>query len=94
MIFASAQHTNADNVIKRRIGRISDPGNWTLVSSDHEILNFARSHRMKLMSSAQFSQELGRAVAVEETRGEEVNPAVTQTEIDELLDAFGGQKEP
>ena len=94
VIFASAQHINADNVIKRRIGAISDPGNWTLVSSDREVLNFARSHRMKRMTSLQFSQELRRVVAAEETRGEEVNPAVNQDEIDELLDAFGGQREP
>ena len=90
VIFAAAQHTNADNVIKRRIGNIRDASNWTVVSSDHDVLNYARHHRMKLMTSAQFSSELQRVSRPQETRGEETHPVLTEHEVDAWLDMFGG----
>lgn len=93
VVFAAARHTSADDLIKRRISRTRDAPNWTVVSSDRDILNHARSHRMKRMTSVEFSQSMGRARRGEETRGEEVHPTVSAEEIDELYAAFGGGAE-
>ena len=93
VVFAAAHHSSADDLIKRRISRTNDAPTWTVVSSDHEVLNHARSQRMKQMSSAQFAQSLRRTSRVEETRGEEIHPTVSEEEIDELYQAFGGESE-
>ena len=42
VIFAASQHSNADSLLKRRISKIPDTRNWTLVSSDNELRDFAR----------------------------------------------------
>jgi len=93
VVFAAAQHSSADDLIKRRIGKIRDAPNWTLVSSDRAVLNHARSHRMKQMTSVHFAQLLNRRGALEETRGEEIHPSVSPEEVDELFDAFGGEQD-
>ena len=93
VVFAAAHHTSADDLIKRRISRTSDAPTWTVVSSDHAVLNHARSQRMKQMSSAQFAQLLGQTSSVEETRGEEIHPTVSAEEVDEFYAAFGGEPE-
>ena len=91
VIFAAAQHSSADHLIKRRINKLRDAPNWTLVSSDRELLNHARSRRMKQMTSVQFAQVLNQRSAMAETRGEEINPSVSPEEVDELYEAFGGE---
>ena len=89
VIFAAAHHTNADNLLKRRIRKTKDARNWTIVSSDNEVLNCGRQYQMKVMTSAQFVQELSRSRTPETLLGEEVHPQVTDDEIDEWLDVFG-----
>lgn len=91
VVFAAAQHSNADAVIKRLMQRVPDAGNWTVVSSDHDILNAARSQGMRQLTAGEFAQLLRSSGREEETRGEEVHPTVTTEEIDELFDAFGGE---
>lgn len=89
--FATAHHTSADDLIKRRISRAKDARNWTVVSSDHELMNVARSRGMKPMASAQFARLLAPESQAEERRGEEIHPSVSEEEIDELYHAFGGE---
>ena len=91
VVFAAAHHLTADDLIKSRISRIDDAPNWTVVSADRDVANYAHSHRMRHMSSAQFAQMLGRKGMAEETRGEEIHPTVSADEIDELYQAFGGE---
>ena len=93
VIFASSEHTNADSLIKQRIQRTNDASKWTVVSSDHEIRNVARSNRMKHMTSLEFAQLLQSSRRDQETRGEEIHPTVSKEEVDELYDAFGGEPE-
>lgn len=57
VVFASGQ-SSADAVIGRRISQIRDAGNWTLVSSDREIVGHARRQGMRLLSSAEFARRL------------------------------------
>ena len=93
VIFAAAHHASADDLIKRRIRSTKDAANWTAVSSDRDVLDYARGRRMQQMSSARFAQLLGPTSRVEETRGEEVHPSVSAEEVDELFAAFGGGAE-
>ena len=93
VVFAAASHTSADDIIIRRIGRVRDAPNWSVVTSDREVLNHARRHRMREISSAQFAQLLGESGKAEEIHGEEINPTVSAEEINELYEAFGGDPE-
>ena len=89
VIFASVAHTNADNLLKRRIRKTRDAANWTLVSSDREVLDCARRHNMKWMTSAAFSQQLRREPRQQDSRGEAVDPKISDDEVDDWLDIFG-----
>ncbi len=93
VVFAAASHASADDLLKRRIGATKDAPNWTVVSSDNDVLNHARRHGMRRMRSAQFARQLGPASRMEETRGEEVHPKVSADEVDEFFAAFGGGTE-
>jgi predicted RNA-binding protein with PIN domain len=57
VIFAS-QGSNADNVMKERIKRARDPGQWIVVSNDREVLSAARERRMTTLTSADFAPKL------------------------------------
>ncbi len=91
--FAAAHHSSADDLLKRRINNIDDAANWTLVTSDREVLNYARGRHMKRMTSIQFAQLLQSSKPVRENRGEEIHPTVSDEEIDELFRAFGGKSD-
>ncbi len=91
VVFAASERANADSLIKRRVERTDDASKWTVVSSDHEIRSFARSHRMKQLSSIQFARLLQAPEPERETHGEEIHPTVTKEEIDEFYQAFGGE---
>src|ERR1041385_6414012 len=54
VIFASTPGT-ADKLMMRRILKVKDPGQWTVVSGDHAILNAAKARKMKTITSAEFA---------------------------------------
>lgn len=54
VIFAST-HSSADDVMKARIQRARDPGQWVVVSNDHAVINAARARRMTVLTSAEFA---------------------------------------
>ena len=89
VIFASAFHTNADNLIKQRINDLPDASNWTVVSSDNEVLDFARKHKMRARTSAEFASTLRRKPRIQDNRGESTHVQVSTDEVDEWLDIFG-----
>ena len=89
VIFASAFHTNADSVIKERIRKIPDTTNWTIISSDNEVLDYARRHKMQAKTSVEFVQQLQRKPRIQDSRGESTHVQVTKDEVDEWLDIFG-----
>ncbi len=43
VVFAARYHTNADRIIDERLRSSPDAPNWTVVSSDHEVLDRARA---------------------------------------------------
>ncbi len=57
-IFAARGHTIADRVIIARLRRLPDPGNWTVVSSDHEVLDFARRRGARVLTAQEFAARL------------------------------------
>lgn len=89
VIFASAFHTNADNIIKQRIKKIPDANNWTIISSDNEVLDFARQYKMNTLTSADFAEQMRIQPRTEDSRGEATHVHVTPDEVDEWLDIFG-----
>lgn len=89
VIFAAAQHSNADRVLKLHILRTRDPGNWTLVSSDEAVLDKARTYKMKWMTSAEFAEKMQGDQAEDDLAGEEIDVRLTSEEVDEWLDIFG-----
>lgn len=88
VIFASAHQTTADRIIYERIKNTKDALNWTVVSSDNEILEFAQQHHMKSMRCIEFAERYLKPPAAPIDPGESAHLNVAQKEIDELLAAF------
>ena len=91
--FAAAHHASADDLIKQRINKTNDAPNWIVVSSDHEVLNHARRNRMKCLTSTQFARLLQSSQPERKSLGEEIHPTVSEEEIDEFYQAFGGDSD-
>ena len=89
VIFAASQRADADSLIMRRIREKTDAPNWTVVSTDSAIRNYAEAKGMRTMTSQAFARALQHEDRPPETRGEEVHPASTADEIDAWLAAFG-----
>lgn len=91
VVFASGR-SSADRVMIERIGKIPDPRNWVVVSSDHDVQATARRRRMASMTSAEFVALLQRPPEPKVDAGEAADVQLSKTELDEWLDLFGGQK--
>ena len=90
--FAAAEHSNADVIIKRRIRRARDSRFWTVVTSDLDVLNFAKRHGMKCMRSAEFARFLRSNKSDggdSSDLGEEIDPRIPDDELDDWLKMFG-----
>ena len=84
VIFASRLHTNADRIIRGRLRRLKDPGNWTVVTSDHEILDEARRVHARVVHATDFAAWLER-VPPASAKPESISAA----EVDAWLEVFG-----
>lgn len=89
VVFASAVHTNADNIIRERINNIRDIKGWTVVSSDNEILDSARMVGMRGMKCIDFAEILTRKLDKKPHKGENPNVMVSPEEVQEWLELFG-----
>ena len=92
VIFASAQHSNADALLKRRIDNIRDVSGWTVVSSDRAIVDCARRRRLRHMSAQEFVRELQGGGASADPADEDEKPAPSQADVDEFMDLFGADE--
>ena len=90
VIFAAAQHSDADSLLKLHIRRTKDPKNWTVVSSDQAVLDCARTYKMKWLTSAEFVDSLVEGSPADDAPGEEIDVLITEAEVDEWMDLFGG----
>src|SRR5579871_6533710 len=96
VIFASA-HSTADDVMKERIKRVRDPGQWVVVSNDRVVLDAGRSRRMTCVTSAEFAPLL-RSASVphkrdpDEDAGESADVYVSPAEVEAWLKIFKERK--
>ncbi len=58
VIFAARGHTIADRVIIARLRKLKDPANWTVISSDHAVLDFARRRGARTLTAQAFAAQL------------------------------------
>jgi predicted RNA-binding protein with PIN domain len=91
VVFASARST-ADRVMMERIKKVPDPVNWTVVSSDNDVMATARLHRMSTMHSDEFARLLEAPPPKVVDAGEAADVHLSEDEVDEWLDLFGGDK--
>ncbi len=84
VVFAARHHTNADRIIRERIQALPDPSNWTVVSSDHEILDRARSVGTQTLTAQGFVDTLERA----QTPEPEKPASMSQAELEAWLEIF------
>jgi predicted RNA-binding protein with PIN domain len=89
--FASTGQS-ADELLIGRIRQVKNPAEFTLVTSDREILAEAKARRMPFMTSKSFSKQLQKISGdqtKEEDKGvESEEPDLSQQELNEWLDIF------
>lgn len=88
--FASEGKT-ADSSLINRIQKIKTPGEYTVVSSDNQILEAAKARRMPVMKSEKFAMRLGQLTVEEqvETAVEDDSMKVSEEEVAQWLELFG-----
>lgn len=84
VVFAAYKRSNADRIIMQRLEKIRDAGNWTVVSSDREILDFARRIGARGVSSQDFAVELQPIVRPSAEKPHEPSPS----EVNAWLEIF------
>ncbi len=84
VVFAARHYSTADRIIKERLSALPDAPNWTVVSSDREVLDNARMTGAKTLSAQEFVERLNQTLEVEKEKPEGV-PAV---EVEAWLEVF------
>jgi hypothetical protein len=85
---------SADDVMKARIKRVRDPGQWVIVSNDREVLRAARARKMSTLTSAAFAPQLHpipepqKAKRKAEDPGEASDVQVSPAEVEAWLKIF------
>lgn len=90
VIFAAHKRSTADRIIIKHLEKLRDSGNWTVVSSDHAILDVARRVGARVMTSQEFALELQPAARPAFEKPREPSPA----EVHEWLEVFPEPPEP
>lgn len=92
VVFASHE-TNADQVLRNRITNARNPKEWTVVSSDHDVINTARRCKMQTLRSVEFAALIERPPApVKPGIDEAVDVRLTEKEVDEWMAIFSSGK--
>jgi len=86
------QESTADKAMINRLSRMGkDAKNWTVVTSDREILVEAKSAHSQTLKSADFAAELSRANSGNSSNPDKGDtPEVSNGEVDYWLDQFDG----
>ncbi|MCS6836791.1 MAG: NYN domain-containing protein [Anaerolineae bacterium] len=91
VIFASQGLASADDLILQRLNGLRDAQQWTLVTSDREIMQVGRAVGVRIMQSQQFVQLLEAPDKPQAEPGEWTHVHVPKHEVDELLPLFDPQ---
>ena len=87
------QGRTADQAILEKLRRLEgEARNWTVVSSDREVRNSARSVRAKSMRVEEFAQELTALAADRSQQIQELDKELSTQEVDEWLELFGADE--
>lgn len=100
VVFASTGRT-ADSLLINRIQKVKNPPEYTLVSSDQEIIAAAKDRRMPTQRAEEFAADLG----LDETRKKSAltqtavvekaeDPRISEEELAEWLELFGPVPSP
>ncbi len=96
VIFAPEGRT-ADSLIIKRIRKIKNPPEYTLVTSDQEIIAAAQKRRMSHLRSEDFTAKMGddrrKRTAPSPPLSETDDPQISQKEIAEWMELFGPEPE-
>ena len=87
VVFASMR-SSADRVLRERMKKLPQSRGWTVVSSDEEVLGFARRRQMQTLRSAQFVALLERPQTVAPDPGEDPDAQSSPEEVEAWLAAF------
>lgn len=89
--FASAFHSDADTLIKKRIRDSRDPRQLSIVSSDHAVLNAAAARQANTMTSQEFVAFMDEvwARALEKPANDDVT--LSSDDVDYWLNIFSGE---
>jgi hypothetical protein len=83
------QTSTADNAIKARLSQLGKGAkNWTVVSSDREILVEARSHQSSILTAPKFAGILNQLSEVTQEGDKNETPDQSNLEVDYWLDQF------
>ena len=84
------QSSTADNAIKARLSQLGkDAKNWTVVSSDREILAEARSIQSRVLTAPEFAGLLREGPSRKQSEGEKTeDPDQANLEVDYWLEQF------
>ena len=91
VVFAS-QRSSADRVMIERIGKIPDPREWIVVTSDQDVREIARKRRMNVLRSDEFADLMKNPPKPVVDAGEAADVYVPPDEVDEWLNLFGDGK--
>lgn len=89
--FAAAERSNADNVLRSFLER-ADAAKTTLVSSDQELIDFARQQKITVMTAPEFIAFM-KSSPKPQPEVKKNNPKLSKSEVDEWLEIFGGDKD-
>lgn len=78
VIFAARHHTIADRIIRERLRDLPDAPNWTVISSDHEVLDAARSTGAKTMTAQEFADLIERPPEADKEKPDAISAADVQ----------------
>ena len=84
------QSSNADNAIRARLSRLGkEAKNWTVVSSDREVLAEARSIQSRVLTAPEFAELLRKGPSQKQFEGEKTeDPDQANLEVDYWLEQF------
>jgi hypothetical protein len=85
VVFAARRHTNADRIIQERLRHLPDAGNWTVVSSDHEVRDAARRAGARTLTAQAFVKRLDRGPRLKLGKPK----SLSEEELAEWLEIFG-----
>ncbi len=88
VVFASLR-SSADRVMRERIGKIPNPREWVVVSSDNDVTATAKLRKMQTLTSSEFADLMKSPPKREVDAGEEVDVRLSDKEVDEWLRLFG-----